>query len=101
MPTRPCTASALPRRQRRTAARCAGNSSKSALRSSTGRIVRDPGVEVMVLPDAVDPEIGSKKSFAPESGFFKHADRPGIVGNTGRFDPVQPQRIEGETRHHL
>src|SRR5690606_26256296 len=55
----------------------------------------------MVLPEAIDPEIGSQRSFAPESGFFKHTDRPGVAGNTGSFDPVQPQRIKGEPHQHV
>src|SRR5690606_23398557 len=55
----------------------------------------------MVLPGPGNPEIGSRQSFASKSGFFKHADGTRIIGNTGGFDPVQPQRTECENQHQL
>ena len=58
-------------------------------------IAGDQRVEIMILPYAVDSQVGSQKSLALESGFFKQAHRAQVVRNTGCLDPVQPQRLEG------
>src|SRR5690606_36305414 len=64
-------------------------------------VVDDAGIEIVVLPDAIDLQVRPQQSFAPESGFFKHADRSNVFGNTGSFDPVQLQLAESETRKRL
>ena len=74
---------------------CAKNQSFA---EAGARIVGDQGVEIVIVPDAVDSQIGSQQSFATKSGFFKHADRSLVVGNTGGLDAVQPERLESVAR---
>src|SRR5690606_14777388 len=40
-----------------------------------------------------------EQSFASESGFFKHANRAVVAGNTCCLQPVQPERIEAVIYH--
>ena len=50
----------------------------------------------MVPPGVVDLEIGARKPLAPEAVAFEQGDRRRIVGNAGRLDAMQSQRIETE-----
>ena len=71
----------------------------SPVSSRLGRSPRDQRVEIMILPHSVDSQVGSQQSLAPESGFFKQAQRAKVVRKTGCLDPVQPQasRTHGKT----
>src|SRR5262249_48708480 len=48
----------------------------------------------MILPGSVDAQVSARIAFALESGSFQQPDRSGVVGNTRRFDAMQPQRAE-------
>ena len=53
-------------------------------------------VKQVVLPDAVDAEIFARVAFAHEAGIFQQPDRGRVGRDAGGFQPVQPQRGEGE-----
>src|SRR6188768_4086694 len=75
--------------------RCAEESSMSSIPFRLARpVAGNQGVEVVILPDAVDTQVGAQESLASESGFFKQTHRALVVRNTGCLDPVQPQRFE-------
>src|SRR6476660_837679 len=48
----------------------------------------------MILPDSVDAQITTGIAFPTEASPLQQTDRGNVVGNTGCFQPVQPQRAE-------
>ena len=47
---------------------------------------------MMILPDAIDTQIGPQQAFAFESGFFKHANGPFVARNACCLDTVETLR---------
>ncbi len=63
------------------------------------RIGFEERVEKMILPDAVDAEVGARKAFPLEPDSFQQFDGSFVVRQAGGLDPVQAQNGECETRH--
>src|SRR5215203_4841859 len=56
---------------------------------------RENGVEVLIPPRSVSPEVAlAEVRFTAHSEFFHHPPRGRVLGLAGRDDPMEPERLK-------